>query len=252
MSRWGACDFAVGDLVNTLSLAALALTAWWGQGGQPLQLRRQGAVGWTLLSAFACMLVLGMNSRDHRCWATRSCLRAAFRPLRTRWWRRWSNCASCTRSLRLSSVCWLGWRPGWNAGAGQAVCHATIWPSDHRAMHAVAARLAQRGAQGPGLAAILVHLAVTSTIWIVLVLLAAAALACKDAGPKISEAHPSVAMQGSARSLERIRNLTLSLRFTNGRQQSVWILSASRQNRRSDNLGIGSGRPTIKSGNLIG
>ena len=51
-----------GHLINTfLLMAALTLTAWWAQGGQPLRLRNQGAVGWTLLAAVVGMLVLGVS-----------------------------------------------------------------------------------------------------------------------------------------------------------------------------------------------
>ena len=58
----GRAIWMAGHLVNTfLLLAALTLTAWWGQGGQPLRLRQQGAVGWTLLLAVVAMLVLGMS-----------------------------------------------------------------------------------------------------------------------------------------------------------------------------------------------
>jgi heme A synthase len=58
----GRAIWMAGHLVNTfLLLAALTLTAWWAQGGQPLRLRGQGAVGWTLLLAFIGMLVLGMS-----------------------------------------------------------------------------------------------------------------------------------------------------------------------------------------------
>lgn len=58
----GRAIWMAGHLVNTfLLLAALTLTAWWAQGGQPLRLRDQGAVGWTLLLAFIGMLMLGMS-----------------------------------------------------------------------------------------------------------------------------------------------------------------------------------------------
>lgn len=58
----GRAIWMAGHLVNTfLLLGALTLTAWWAQGGQPLRLRGQGAVGWTLLLAFIGMLVLGMS-----------------------------------------------------------------------------------------------------------------------------------------------------------------------------------------------
>jgi len=58
----GRAIWMAGHLVNTfLLLGALTLTAWWAQGGQTLRLRGQGAVGWTLLLAFIGMLVLGMS-----------------------------------------------------------------------------------------------------------------------------------------------------------------------------------------------
>lgn len=58
----GRAIWMAGHLVNTfLLLAALTLTAWWAQGGQPLRMRGQGAVGWTLLLAFIGMLMLGMS-----------------------------------------------------------------------------------------------------------------------------------------------------------------------------------------------
>ncbi len=58
----GRAIWMAGHLVNTfLLLAALTLTAWWGQGGQPLRLRQQGAVGWTLLLAVVAMLVVGIS-----------------------------------------------------------------------------------------------------------------------------------------------------------------------------------------------
>jgi len=51
-----------GHLINTfLLMAALTLTAWWAQGRPPLRLRQQGTVGWTLLAAVVGMLVLGVS-----------------------------------------------------------------------------------------------------------------------------------------------------------------------------------------------
>jgi len=48
-------------LVNTfLLLAALTLTAWWASGGPPLRVRGQGARNWALGVGFVAMLVLGM------------------------------------------------------------------------------------------------------------------------------------------------------------------------------------------------
>jgi heme A synthase len=58
----GRAIWMAAHLVNTLLLlAALVLTAWWGQGGRPLRLRNQGLVGWSLLLAFSGMLVLSMS-----------------------------------------------------------------------------------------------------------------------------------------------------------------------------------------------
>ncbi len=49
-------------LANTyFLLAALALTAWWASGGAPLRLRGQGAVGGALLLGFLALLFLGMS-----------------------------------------------------------------------------------------------------------------------------------------------------------------------------------------------
>jgi heme A synthase len=58
----GRAIWMAAHLVNTLLLlAALVLTAWWGQGGRPLRLRSQGLVGWSLLLAIVGMLVLSMS-----------------------------------------------------------------------------------------------------------------------------------------------------------------------------------------------
>ncbi|GAB4538635.1 MAG: hypothetical protein Kow0063_26660 [Anaerolineae bacterium] len=49
-------------LINTfLLLAALALSAWWASGGEPLRLRGQGVLGWLLGLGFIAMLVLGVS-----------------------------------------------------------------------------------------------------------------------------------------------------------------------------------------------
>ncbi len=51
-----------GHLLNTLGLlAVVTLLAWWASGGEKLQLRRQGAVGWTLLVALLSMFVVGAS-----------------------------------------------------------------------------------------------------------------------------------------------------------------------------------------------
>jgi protoheme IX farnesyltransferase len=49
-------------LANTyFLLAALTLTVWWASGGAPLRLRGQGAVGLALLLGFLALLFLGMS-----------------------------------------------------------------------------------------------------------------------------------------------------------------------------------------------
>lgn len=51
-----------GHLINTfLLLGALTLTAWWASGGPPVRLRHQGVVGWMLLAAVVGMMVLGAS-----------------------------------------------------------------------------------------------------------------------------------------------------------------------------------------------
>lgn len=51
-----------GHLSNTFFLlAALTLTAWWASGGLPLRLRGQGGLGWALGLALVGMLLLGAN-----------------------------------------------------------------------------------------------------------------------------------------------------------------------------------------------
>ncbi len=58
----GRAIWMAAHLVNTLFLlAALVLTAWWGQGGRPIRLRSQGVVGWSLLAATIGTLVLSMS-----------------------------------------------------------------------------------------------------------------------------------------------------------------------------------------------
>lgn len=51
-----------GHLINTFFLlATLTLTAWWASGGAPLRLRGQGAVGWWLGAALLALLILGAD-----------------------------------------------------------------------------------------------------------------------------------------------------------------------------------------------
>src|SRR6476620_6340344 len=49
-------------LANTfLMLAAMALTAWWASGGAPLQLRRQGLLGWLFAVCLLGVLLVGAS-----------------------------------------------------------------------------------------------------------------------------------------------------------------------------------------------
>lgn len=49
-------------LVNTfLLLAAVALTAWWAGGGQPIRIRGQGKAGWLILIGMIMMIILGAS-----------------------------------------------------------------------------------------------------------------------------------------------------------------------------------------------
>ncbi len=51
-----------GHLLNTLMLlGVVTLMAWWASGGESLQFRRQGAVVWTLLVAMVAIFVLGAS-----------------------------------------------------------------------------------------------------------------------------------------------------------------------------------------------
>jgi heme A synthase len=49
-------------LMNTfLLLGSLTLTAWWASGGQPIQLRNQGWLGWALVAGLLGLLLLGAS-----------------------------------------------------------------------------------------------------------------------------------------------------------------------------------------------
>ncbi|MBE2240953.1 MAG: COX15/CtaA family protein [Caldilineaceae bacterium] len=192
----GRAIWMAGHLVNTfLLLAALTLTAWWGQGGQPLQLRRQGVVGWTLLFAFAGMLVLGMSGAITALGDT-LVLTGGISPT--------DNTLVATlvelRILHPIIAFIVGALVGlaaWMAMQRQPVRTTQQFGRLVIGLYVVQLLL---GSLNVALKAPvwlqLVHLAVTSTIWIVLVLLAAAVLARKDA-VKLSEAQPSGVIQGS-------------------------------------------------------
>ena len=169
-----------GHLINTfLLMAALTLTAWWGQGGQPLRLRNQGAVGWTLLGAFVGMLVLGVSGAitalgdtlvltggispaENALVATLVDLRI-FHPL-----------IAFVGGALVGLAAWVAMkqRPGLTT---QRLGRAII------ALYVVQLLV---GSLNVALKAPvwlqLVHLAITTTIWILLVMLAAAALAASE------------------------------------------------------------------------
>lgn len=169
-----------GHLINTfLLMAALTLTAWWGQGGQPLRLRNQGAVGWTLLGAFVGMLVLGVSGAitalgdtlvltggispaENALVATLVDLRI-FHPL-----------IAFVGGALVGLAAWVAMkqRPGQTT---QRLGRAII------ALYVVQLLV---GSLNVALKAPvwlqLVHLAITTTLWILLVMLAAAALAASE------------------------------------------------------------------------
>ena len=169
-----------GHLINTfLLMAALTLTAWWGQGGQPLRLRNQGAVGWTLLGAFVGMLVLGVSGAitalgdtlvltggispaENALVATLVDLRI-FHPL-----------IAFVVGALVGLAAWVAMkqRPGQTT---QRIGRAII------ALYVMQLLV---GSLNVALKAPvwlqLVHLAITTTIWILLVMLAAAALAASE------------------------------------------------------------------------
>ncbi len=191
----GRAIWMAGHLVNTfLLLAALTLTAWWGQGGQPLRLRQQGAVGWTLLLAVAGMLVLGMSGAitalgdtlvitggisptENALVATLVELRilhpiiafivgalvglAAWTVMRQRPGRATQQLGRLLIGLYVVQLL---------AGSLNVALKAPVWLQ-------------------------LVHLAITSTLWILLVMLAAAALA--QTAPAPVSAQPPAAIKGS-------------------------------------------------------
>jgi heme A synthase len=192
----GRAIWMAGHLVNTfLLLAALTLTAWWGQGGQPLRLRQQGAIGWTLLLAVVGMLVLGMSGAitalgdtlvitggisptENALVATLVELRilhpiiafvvgalvglAAWTVMRQRPGRTTQQLGRLLIGLYVVQLL---------AGSLNVALRAPVWLQ-------------------------LVHLAITSTLWILLVMLAAAALARTESAP-VSAQQPAGAIKGS-------------------------------------------------------
>ena len=183
-----------GHLINTfLLMGALTLTAWWAQGGQPLRLRNQGAVGWTLLGAVAGMLVLGVSGAitalgdtlvltggispaENALVATLVELRI-FHPL-----------IAIAVGALVGLAAWVAMkqRPG---------------PATQRLGRAIIALYVGQLLVGSLNVALkapvwlqLVHLGITTTIWILLVMLAAAALAANEpaAQRKTSAMHAPV------------------------------------------------------------
>lgn len=177
----GRAIWMAGHLVNTfLLLAALVLTAWWGQGQRPWQLRGQGAVGWTLLAAFVGMLVLGMSGAITALGDT-LVITGGISPA--------ENALVATLvELRIL-------HPLIAFGVGALVI-AAAWVARQRRTDRITQRVATWiialyvlqllvGSLNVALRAPvwlqMVHLALTSVIWILLVLLAATALAREEA-----------------------------------------------------------------------
>jgi heme A synthase len=191
----GRAIWMAGHLVNTfLLLGALTLTAWWAQGGQPLRLRAQGAVGWALLLACLGMFVLGMSGAVTALGDT-LVLTGGISPAE-------NTLVATLVELRIL-------HPIIALGVGALVTLAA-WIAMQRRPGRATQQLGRLviglyvvqlliGSLNVALRAPvwlqLVHLAFTSTIWILLVMLAASALARRD---EITESAPRAALKRSA------------------------------------------------------
>jgi heme A synthase len=181
-----------GHLVSTfLLLGAIALTAWWASGGEWLRLRKQGWVLWTQVFAAIAMFVLGASGAitalgDTLVFGggispTESTLVARLVDLRiyhpilalitggfvalAAWTARVQRPSAATRWL--STAIWVVYGLNLVLGAVNVALKAPVWIQ-------------------------IVHLLITDTIWILLVLLGAAALdhrlAEAEPMPEVSEA----------------------------------------------------------------
>ncbi|HAJ38322.1 MAG TPA: cytochrome oxidase assembly protein [Chloroflexi bacterium] len=191
----GRAIWMAGHLVNTfLLLGALTLTAWWAQGGQPLRLRGQGAVGWTLLLACLGMFVLGMSGAITALGDT-LVLTGGISPTEN------ALVATLVEMRILHPI--IAFSVG-------ALVVLAAWVAMQRRSGRATQQLGRLviglyvvqllvGALNVALRAPvwlqLVHLAFTSTIWILLVMLAASALASRD---EVTESAPRAALKRSA------------------------------------------------------
>jgi heme A synthase len=182
-----------GHLINTfLLLAALALTAWWATGGSALRVRGQGLIGWLLGIALASMLLLGADGGITALGDT-LVLTAGISPAESAIVAGLVNLRIYHPILAIVVGLWvmltarvvIAVRPGWATqrfgrwviglfvgqlllGALNVALKAPVWIQ-------------------------LTHLLLADTIWITLVLLAAAALAQSTvpmADPQVSAAAP--------------------------------------------------------------
>lgn len=191
----GRAIWMAGHLVNTfLLLGALTLTAWWAQGGQPLRLRSQGAVGWTLLLAFIGVLVLGMSGAITALGDT-LVLTGGISPAEN------ALVATLVELRILHPII---------AFVAGALVGLAAWVAMQRRVERATQQLGRLlislyvvqlliGSLNVALRAPvwlqLVHLAFTSTIWILLVMLAASALARHD---QVTETAPHTVLKRSA------------------------------------------------------
>lgn len=168
-------------LVNTfILLAAVTLTAWWSRHERPLQLRDQGLVGWLLGIGFVGMLVLGASGAVTALGDTLFPAASLAEGLR----QDFSSTAHFLLRLRF-------WHPVISIGMGLYLIGAGTMiymrrPSANTRRFSRALKIIFLVQLGVGalnvylLAPVwmqLIHLFLADTVWIVLVLLAASALA---------------------------------------------------------------------------
>lgn len=165
----------VGHLMNTfLLMATLALTAWWGSGHEGITLRGQGIVTTSFWIAFAGMLVLGASGGITALGDTLA-LGGGISPAE-------SAVVATLVELRIwhpiiaiaagALVVWFGWEARRQRTSAQTVRLSTI-------LFALYGTQLLLGALNVALKAPiwlqLVHLLMTNVIWIVFILLGAAA-----------------------------------------------------------------------------
>ena len=176
-----------GHLINTfLLLGALTLTAWWASGAPSVHVRRQGAVGWLLLLSIIGMMVLGASGAVTALGDT-LVFTAGISPEE-------SPIVATLVDLRIyhpviailvgALVVGSAWFAAGRRTAGSTLRFAQVLT----ALYALQLFL---GLLNVALKAPvwlqLLHLFMTSSIWIVLVLLSASALSIENAGVESEE-----------------------------------------------------------------